>query len=595
MRVIAALRAAGVSWPRIHAAETWLRQHTGCQRPFATEQLWTDQSDVLAPGCVQPGTRARSRLVAPPSRVPGPDPERTALRPPSAQPQGVPRSRHQHGQLAMSILKDYLIPVSGLQFQDHVASKWSPQPGVMLDPSVQFGEPCIQDTRIPTSALWSLVHGGDPPDLVARSYRITPQELTAPCTGKTKPPPDHPHLWPRLRAAWDLRSIAPSRTPVPTSPAQVPSGRRFKLARLPRNLLGAHPTVACVSRPAVFGGPCRTTPQGTNPLRPSRLRHPGVFSRDPAPRSSPAQPKRRCRPDHPCTRAQSRHLLLRSPSTARTFSPRLTLKQIPRPLIHEHNVQPRRPDRRPVLPRHQTHFPFNGGTRLNSETSCGIRYIGVTPLKELSLPNSSSTIVNQEIARRLRVDINNLNEVFTAWTDLGRTSSPNISTSDRWNEMIGRLSSEGQRRLRFIETSAYAATYDSIPDNERSEVARYIVLLGLLSDIGYNRPLWLQRHVTEELQGALLGLEQREVVYRGIASSFEDRWVPEDAVRPHRRLVEALRGLADVDRATAEHLRLHRNTKQYLTGENEMRTAFQNIDRSTTDIQSILQVLFRKN
>ena len=42
MRVIAALRAAGVSWPRIHTAEAWLRQLTGCQRPFATEQLWTD-------------------------------------------------------------------------------------------------------------------------------------------------------------------------------------------------------------------------------------------------------------------------------------------------------------------------------------------------------------------------------------------------------------------------------------------------------------------------------------------------------------------------------------------------------------------------
>ena len=47
MRVIASLRAAGVSWPRIRAAEAWLRRHTGCQRPFATEQLWTDQSDVL--------------------------------------------------------------------------------------------------------------------------------------------------------------------------------------------------------------------------------------------------------------------------------------------------------------------------------------------------------------------------------------------------------------------------------------------------------------------------------------------------------------------------------------------------------------------
>ena len=203
-------------------------------------------------------------------------------------------------------------------------------------------------------------------------------------------------------------------------------------------------------------------------------------------------------------------------------------------------------------------------------------------------------MINQEFARRLRVDINNLNEVFTAWADLGRTSSPNIPTGDRWNEMIGRLSSEGQRRLRFIETSAYAATYESIPDNERSEVARYVVMLGLLSDIGYNRPLWLQRHAAEGLQGALHGLEQREVVYRGIASSFEHRWVPEDAVRPHRRLVEALRGLADVDRATAEHLRLHRSTKHYITGEREMRTAFQNIDRSTADTQSILQMFFKE-
>ena len=87
--------------------------------------------------------------------------------------------RQGHSQLAMSIVKDYLIPVSGLQFKDQVASKWSPQPGVMLDLCLQFGEPCIQDTRIPTRALWSLVRGGDPPDLVARSYGITPQELTA--------------------------------------------------------------------------------------------------------------------------------------------------------------------------------------------------------------------------------------------------------------------------------------------------------------------------------------------------------------------------------------------------------------------------------
>ena len=79
----------------------------------------------------------------------------------------------------MSIIKDDLIPVSGLQFADQVASRWSPQPGVVLDPAVQFGEPCIQDTRIPTRAVWSLVRGGAPRDLVAHSYGITPQELSA--------------------------------------------------------------------------------------------------------------------------------------------------------------------------------------------------------------------------------------------------------------------------------------------------------------------------------------------------------------------------------------------------------------------------------
>ena len=126
---------------------------------------------------------ARDRAYSHPlPHVSSPAPERTAFstRPPSAQPRGSPPfAASRHGQLAMSILKAYLIPVSGLQFQDQVASKWSPQAGVMLDPSVQFGEPCIQHTRIPTRAVWSLVRGGDPPDLVARSYGITPEELTA--------------------------------------------------------------------------------------------------------------------------------------------------------------------------------------------------------------------------------------------------------------------------------------------------------------------------------------------------------------------------------------------------------------------------------
>ena len=143
MRVIAALRSAGVSWPRVRTAEDWLRRHTGHQRPFATEQLWTERSDVLA--------EFGDALIA----------------------------ASQHGQMAMSLIKDYLIPVSGLRFQDSIASSWEPHPLIVLDPSIQFGEPCIKDTRIPTRAVWGLVRGGDLESLVMQSYGISRHELTA--------------------------------------------------------------------------------------------------------------------------------------------------------------------------------------------------------------------------------------------------------------------------------------------------------------------------------------------------------------------------------------------------------------------------------
>ena len=47
MRVIAALRAAGVSWPAIREAEQWLRRETDSPRPFATETLWTGQRQIF--------------------------------------------------------------------------------------------------------------------------------------------------------------------------------------------------------------------------------------------------------------------------------------------------------------------------------------------------------------------------------------------------------------------------------------------------------------------------------------------------------------------------------------------------------------------
>ena len=143
MRVIAALRAYGVSWPAIYRSETWLREFTGHTRPFATDAIWTGKNEVFS--------RFKDMII----------------------------NTSRHGQLAMDIIDEYLIPVSGLVFEQGVAAIWEPQKLVLLDPDIQFGAPCISGTRIPTRAVWGMLSAGDTPELVSRAYQITPEELEA--------------------------------------------------------------------------------------------------------------------------------------------------------------------------------------------------------------------------------------------------------------------------------------------------------------------------------------------------------------------------------------------------------------------------------
>ena len=142
MRVIAALRAAGVSFKKIYQAERWLRQTTGYPRPFATELVWTERSDIFV--------EFRRKLIA------------------------ASRS----GQYAMEILRDYLIPVHGLTFDEHgLANSWEPYENILLHPLIQFGAPCIRMTRIPTRVIWGMVEAGDSIEMVASSYKIQVDEV----------------------------------------------------------------------------------------------------------------------------------------------------------------------------------------------------------------------------------------------------------------------------------------------------------------------------------------------------------------------------------------------------------------------------------
>ena len=147
VRVIAALRASGVKWSEIDVTEEWLRSETEHERPFATEFLWTGQGQIFVDWT--------AKLV----------------------------SASRNGQLALGLLKDYLIPVHGLVFNadTHVATSWEPTKGIVLEPQVQFGSPCIKGTRIPTRTVSGMIEAGDSVDLVANSYQLSHDEIEAAC------------------------------------------------------------------------------------------------------------------------------------------------------------------------------------------------------------------------------------------------------------------------------------------------------------------------------------------------------------------------------------------------------------------------------
>jgi len=146
MRVIALLRALGVTWPKIHRAERWLRQQTGYPRPFAIKRVWTETVDVFAD--FTEGFVAASR----------------------------------HGQLSfVELIGQYLQPVEDMTFVRHngiyVASTWTPHIDVLLNPLIQFGEPCIKGTRIRTRIIWQMLNSGESISYLVRAFKLSEEQL----------------------------------------------------------------------------------------------------------------------------------------------------------------------------------------------------------------------------------------------------------------------------------------------------------------------------------------------------------------------------------------------------------------------------------
>ncbi len=144
-QAIASFRAAGISLQKIRKAEQYFRKLYRklyrIDKPFARRAFWYSSRDIFAKleGVLVAGTRA--------------------------------------GQLALGGLNDWVdllrVNISFASEDDLAqANEWKPAPQISLRPNVQFGQPCLAGTRIPTWSLWSYVTAGDSVEYVAKAYHL---------------------------------------------------------------------------------------------------------------------------------------------------------------------------------------------------------------------------------------------------------------------------------------------------------------------------------------------------------------------------------------------------------------------------------------
>jgi uncharacterized protein (DUF433 family) len=119
--VVRELLSRGVAPGAIGEAERYLRGELGLDRPFVSERIATDGRNVY---------HGKQRVSEVPASI---------------------ESANLRGQQTMVVpIRDHLTNVG---YKHHLASRWTPTKHVVLDPQVQFGEPVIAGTRIPTASI----------------------------------------------------------------------------------------------------------------------------------------------------------------------------------------------------------------------------------------------------------------------------------------------------------------------------------------------------------------------------------------------------------------------------------------------------------
>jgi uncharacterized protein (DUF433 family) len=142
--VVRELGRHGVTAKKIREGEAYLRNLWDTDRPFVRDTVQTDGRDIFADG----------------ARITG----------------QVEKATQGGGQQVMlEVVRKFLKDV---RYVDGEAQLWSPGPHVVLDPAIQFGDPVVEGTRVPTSAVADVARVRDI-ETAARRLRISPEQARA--------------------------------------------------------------------------------------------------------------------------------------------------------------------------------------------------------------------------------------------------------------------------------------------------------------------------------------------------------------------------------------------------------------------------------
>ena len=139
MLVVRDLVDLGMRLSEIREAEIYLRQRFGHEHPFLSERLQTDGADVFY-----------DALPSVPDQL---------------------TSANRWGQEVFEPTIGSAL--RGVTYDHSVAAVWEPVEGVYLDPSIQFGEPCVSGTGITTARVAGLVASESSTAAVAEMFGLS--------------------------------------------------------------------------------------------------------------------------------------------------------------------------------------------------------------------------------------------------------------------------------------------------------------------------------------------------------------------------------------------------------------------------------------